>query len=775
MLTTHNLGFPRIGEQRTLKFALERYWREDIDTQSLLDCAKSLRQQHWSNQSALSWVPVGDFSLYDHVLDMSFLLGNIPERYQGLGGLDQYFACARGRPKTAASPGIAALPMTKWFNTNYHYIVPELNRSNTWQVNTAPLLSQIKEAQAAGHKAKPILVGPLTYLWLANSEEGLDPLTLLPSITEAYLEVFRALEVAGVEWLQLDEPILGLALPAVWQQAFPQVYQVLQKRALNVLVATYFSPLLENCRLLCQLPVAGIHADAVTGRQDIKSLLDWLPAHKVLSLGVIDGRNVWRTDLKAAYEWLKPIYDHLGDRLWLAPSCSLLHVPVSVKNETTLDREVAPWLAFAQEKLEELTTLATALSEGPDSVAQALSQNMEYLFARRTSNRVINPGVRKAVASVTAKPSNRQSPFETRKRLQSKALPLPIMPTTTIGSFPQTAHIRSLRARFKKGELPEGQYHQNLKAEIRQVITRQEALGLDVLVHGEPERNDMVEYFGEQLEGFALTQNAWVQSYGSRCVKPPILYGDVRRPKPMTVGWAKYAQSLSARPVKGMLTGPVTILNWSFVRDDETREAVCQQLAVAIRDEVKDLESAGIQIIQIDEAALREGLPLRKSEQAHYKAWAIEAFRIAASVVADQTQIHTHMCYSHFNDMIQDLINMDADVITIESSRADGKLLKVFEYMQYPNDIGPGVYDIHSPNIPSPLDIKTQLQKMLEVLDPDSLWVNPDCGLKTRTWDEVLPALEAMVAAAKQVREALTTNAASSLLSGRTSAGIDAY
>ncbi|MEH6561548.1 MAG: 5-methyltetrahydropteroyltriglutamate--homocysteine S-methyltransferase, partial [Marinobacter sp.] len=565
--------------------------------------------------------------------------------------------------------------------------------------------------------------------------------------------LLEKLATAGAEWVQIDEPALVTELDADWKHAFILAYYELKTAPVKLLLTTYFGELRENLQLACELPVAGVHLDAVSAHGEFTRLADWLPAHKVLSLGVINGRNVWKTDLNATLDLIEPLKDKLGERLWLAPSCSLLHVPVDLESETTLDPEIRNWLAFARQKLQELNTLAKALDEGREAVAQELATNQKAIENRRQSSRVHNPAVAKALSAITPQHGQRKSPFSTRAKLQQARFQLPAYPTTTIGSFPQTPEIREVRKEFRKGNLNQQDYTARIHQEIAYCVEQQEALGLDVLVHGEAERNDMVEYFGEQLEGYVFSRFGWVQSYGSRCVKPPILFGDITRPTAMTVDWIKYAQSLTDKPLKGMLTGPVTILNWSFVRDDQPRKDTCLQLALAVREEVQDLEKAGVGIIQIDEAALREGLPLRQSDWNTYLEWAIEAFRLSANGVEDGTQIHTHMCYSEFNDIIGAIARMDADVITIETSRSAMELLDAFKSFEYPNDIGPGVYDIHSPNIPQVEQVTGLMRKAAERIPAERLWVNPDCGLKTRRWEEVIPALEAMVAAAKELRE----------------------
>ncbi|WP_303291794.1 5-methyltetrahydropteroyltriglutamate--homocysteine S-methyltransferase [Marinobacter sp. SS5-14b] len=755
MVITHNLGFPRIGGQRELKFALEDYWAGRQTEQELATTAADLRRRHWQQQAGLDFAPVGEFSLYDQVLDMSVTLGNLPARVAGKEGseLDAYFRAARGRgANDSPCCATAAGEMTKWFDTNYHYIVPEFTADTRFELNPERLLSQLTEAREQGVKAKPVIIGPVTYLWLGKTSDGSDRLDLLERLLPAYAQLLDILADAGADWVQVDEPALVTELDANWRYAFNLAYHQLKSNRPKLLLATYFGELRGNLQLACELPVAGIHLDAVSAPDEVNRIADWLPSHKVLSLGVINGRNIWKADLSKILDWLEPAHDKLGDRLWLAPSCSLLHVPVDVTPETELDVEVRNWLAFTVQKLDELQVLAQALNEGRQAVQPSLEANRQAIESRRHSTRVINPEVRAAVANITEDLGNRQSPYSQRIALQQQTLQLPAFPTTTIGSFPQTPDIRQARLRFRKGELTAPAYEAQMKAEIARCIREQELLGLDVLVHGEPERNDMVEYFGEQLDGYAFTRFGWVQSYGSRCVKPPVLFGDIHRPKAMTVDWIRFAQSLTDKPVKGMLTGPVTILNWSFVRDDQPRKDSCLQLALAIREEVQDLEKAGVNIIQIDEAALREGLPLRQSDWEGYLDWAINSFRIAANGVQDTTQIHTHMCYSEFNDIIKAIARMDADVITIETSRSDMELLDAFKDFEYPNDIGPGVYDIHSPNVPGQQQIIKLMKLAAERIPAERLWVNPDCGLKTRKWEEVTPALKAMVAAAEALR-----------------------
>lgn len=770
MVLTHNLGFPRIGAKRELKFALESYWKGASSRDELKALGAQLRQRHWQHQAGLDLAPVGDFAFYDQVLDMSFTLGNLPERVCDFHGdaLDNYFRVARGRSAQGAEDhgaccgGVAAGEMTKWFDTNYHYIVPEFSAQTQFQLDASRLLEQLAEAKAQGVNAKPVIVGPVTYLAIGKAKDGSDKLALLPRLLTVYADLLATLAAQGIEWVQVDEPLLVTELDAEWQHAFNIAYHQLKGARVKLLLATYFGQLLDNRYLAVNLPVAGLHIDAIKGRDDVKPLLNLLPSHKVLSLGVIDGRNIWKTDLAAALDWVEPIAQQLGDRLWIAPSCSLLHVPVDLASEQKLDPEVKSWLAYALQKLDELKVLATGLNQGRDAVNDALDANHAAIATRRSSPRVNKPAVKAAMARLDAKLGERKSGYAQRAPLQAARLKLPAFPTTTIGSFPQTAEIRHARSQFKAGELDEVGYKAAMQAEIARCVREQEALGLDVLVHGEAERNDMVEYFGEQLDGYAFSQLGWVQSYGSRCVKPPILFGDITRPKAMTVEWIRYAQSLTDKPMKGMLTGPVTILNWSFVRDDQPRSVSCKQLALAIREEVLDLEKAGVRVIQIDEAALREGLPLRKSQWKSYLDWAVESFRITANGVHDETQIHTHMCYSEFNDIIGSIADMDADVITIETSRSNMELLDAFDNFNYPNEIGPGVYDIHSPNIPTQAHIVQLMEKAAERIPAGRLWVNPDCGLKTRQWAEVISALTHMVEAAKTLRTTARAGATTS-------------
>ncbi|HKX44824.1 MAG TPA: 5-methyltetrahydropteroyltriglutamate--homocysteine S-methyltransferase, partial [Burkholderiaceae bacterium] len=763
MIRTHILGFPRIGAQRELKFALERHWRGEIDEAALENTGRELRERHWALQrdAGLDFVSVGDFAFYDHVANHIQTLGCEPARF-GFSGeeseLSRYFAMARGVSAdhehgegcgcghTAHGGAQPALEMTKWFDTNYHYLVPEFDAATRFRLASHRLLDEVAQAQALGHRVKAVLLGPLSFLWLGKEKTpGFDKLDLLDALVPVYTELLTRLGAAGVQWVQLDEPILGLDLPPRWIAAFARAYRALESADVSILLATYFSPLEQQLDLACALPVAGLHVDAVRAADELAAVLARLPADRELSIGIVDGRNVWRTDLDRALARLRPALEQRRGRLWIAPSCSLLHVPLSLADDAALDGELRSWLAGAVDKLGELQLLKRALVEGEQAVRRELFLASAAAAARAGSPRVRNPAVANRIATLDEHADRRGSRFAVRQALQRDRFALPAYPTTTIGSFPQTADIRAARAAYRRGELAADAYREAMQREIAHAVHKQEDLGLDVLVHGEAERNDMVEYFGEQLAGFAFTANGWVQSYGSRCVKPPILFGDVSRPRPMTVEWTTYAQSLTRRPMKGMLTGPITILQWSFVRDDQPRADTALQIALAIRDEVVDLERAGIGIIQIDEPAIREGLPLRRAQWRDYLGWAARAFRVSASGVADATQIHTHMCYSEFNDILPEIAAMDADVITIETSRSDMELLAGFGSFEYPNEIGPGVYDIHSPRIPSRDEMVRLMTKAAAVIPARNLWVNPDCGLKTRGWPETEAALRNMV------------------------------
>jgi len=755
MARTHVLGYPRIGAQRELKFALESFWRGECDEAHLREVGDALKRERWQAQrdAGLALATVGDFAFYDPMLSQTALLGALPERF-GFDAarltLAQSFELARGNARQPA------MEMTKWFDTNYHFLVPELGPATRFGAGVDWLFDEIDQARALGHHVKPVLVGPITWLHLAKSHvAGFDKLSLLPELLRAFGAVLRRIAERGIEWVQLDEPALGLDLEPRWLAAVDNAYASLAATGPKLLLATYFDSVAEHASRLAALPVQGVHIDLVRAPQQLATWRAALPADKVLSAGVIDGRNIWRTDLRRVLQTLKPLHAERGDRLWIAPSCSLAHVPVSLKHEDKLDAGVRSWLAFAEEKLAELQTLARALNEGEGAVAEALAASDTAAASRRHSKRVHNPLVQRRLAAITPAMAERESPFAQRIAAQRESLKLPPLPTTTIGSFPQTPAIRQARAAYKRCEIGALDYLHRMRAEIRLAVDKQTELGLDVLVHGEPERNDMVEYFGERLWGYAFTDNGWVQSYGSRCVKPPIIYGDVYRPDPMTVETTRYAQSLTDKPMKGMLTGPVTMLQWSFVRDDQSRELTAMQLALAIREEVADLEKAGIRIIQIDEPAFREGLPLKAREWTRYLDWAVRAFKLCACTVRDDTQIHTHMCYSEFNDILPAIAALDADVITIETSRSAMELLEGFGEFKYPNEIGPGVYDIHSPRVPEVASMLKLLERACEVIPPERLWVNPDCGLKTRGWAETEAALRHMVQATRIMRERL--------------------
>jgi len=759
MALAHSLGFPRIGRDRELKKAQEAFWKGELNEAGLRDVGRDLRKAHWDLQknAGIDLLPVGDFAWYDQVLTHSLMFGVIPERFRphdGKATLQTLFSMARG-VSNACCGGAHAQEMTKWFDTNYHYLVPEFSADQRFQLGWEQLFEETEEARALGHNVKPVIIGPLTYLWLGKTKgTDFDKLELLDRLLPLYGQIFARLAALGVEWVQIDEPILVLDLPQDWKNAFERAYNQIQRDPLKKLLATYFGGLEENLGLAANLPVDGLHIDLVRAPDQYPTILDRLPAYKVLSLGVVNGRNVWRCDLQNALATLRHAHERLGDRLWVAPSSSLLHSPVDLSREDQLDAELKSWLAFAVQKCEEIAVLAQAVSE-PEApqVLRALAQSRAVQTSRAASPRIHKPAVQARVAAITASDAQRQSPFAQRIAKQRRKLDLPLFPTTTIGSFPQTAAIRLARQAYKQGKLSAADYTDAMHSEIRHAVEIQERLGLDVLVHGEAERNDMVEYFAEQLDGYAFTRFGWVQSYGSRCVKPAVIFGDLSRPRAMTVEWIRYAQSLTDKVMKGMLTGPVTMLMWSFPREDVSREVQARQLALAIRDEVNDLEAAGIKIVQIDEAAFREGLPLRRAQWPAYLHWASEAFRLCASGVRDETQIHTHMCYSEFNDVIESIAAMDADVITIETSRSDMELLEAFEAFAYPNDIGPGVYDIHSPRIPDVTEMVGLLRKAAQRIPAERLWVNPDCGLKTRAWPETEAALVHMVSAARQLRK----------------------
>jgi 5-methyltetrahydropteroyltriglutamate--homocysteine methyltransferase len=753
-MKSHVLGFPRIGAGRELKQALEDYWKGVSDAEALVAVGNRLQERHWriQQEAGLSLVATGDFSFYDHILDTIAMLGAIPPRFRDEGSgpelpLASYFRMARGD----ASHNLPPLEMTKWFDTNYHYLVPEFTPDLEFRPASHRIVEATRRAKELGYCPKPVLPGPITFLCLGKEIHGADRWRRLEEILPLYGQVIAQLAPL-CEWIEIDEPILCTDLPDPAREAFPAALRTLKAAAgsTRVLLATYFGELGDNLGLALESGCDGLHIDLTRAPQQLDAVLERLPRSMSLSAGIVDGRNIWKNDLAHSARTLARIADSIGsERLLVASGCSLLHTPVDLDLETDLDPVLKGGMAFAVQKCREIAVLHEQLT-GRDRTS-VLSAHSAALAARSRHPGVCRDEVRHRCAAVSAEDLRRASPFPVRKQAQAW-LHLPTLPTTTIGSFPQTAEIRAMRLKYRRGAVDRNTYEEFLRRQIATAIRHQEELGLDVLVHGEPERNDMVEYFGQQLEGFCFTRNGWVQSYGSRCVKPPVIYGDVSRPRPMTVPWIRYAQSLTEKPVKGMLTGPVTILCWSFVRDDLPRSEVCRQIALAVRDEVLDLEAAGICIIQIDEAALREGLPLRKRDYDSYLRWAVDGFRLAVSGVRDGTQIHTHMCYSEFNTIVPWIAAMDADVISIESSRSRMELLEAFRAFAYPNDIGPGIYDIHSPRVPGVEEMTELLDKALAVVPAERLWVNPDCGLKTRDWPEALASLRNMVAAAREIR-----------------------
>ena len=755
MNTFHLSGYPRIGAKRELKFAVEAFWKGNTSEAELQQVAANIRRSNWATQQAAGadLLPVGDFSFYDHVLDMQVALGCIPARF-GFDAaaltLPEYFQLARGNATQFA------MEMTKWFDTNYHYIVPEWHPQTGFKANSKNLIAQIKEARALGHDIKPTLVGPITLLWLGKEKaDGFNRLDLLPKLLPEYQKLLRELANEGVDWIQIDEPILAVDADQAWLDAFAPTYKELAITGTRIILGTYFAGVAEHVDLLKNLPVHGLHIDGVRAPEQLAVFAQAWPQNKVLSVGLIDGRNVWRANLSQVIDTLAPLNAKLGNNLWIAPSCSLLHSPQDLAVEEKLDGEIKSWMAFAAQKLVELGVVKQALEHGKDAVKDALAASDAAAADRATNKKIHNQAVQTRVANLRPGADARKSPFAQRIEAQQAWMKLPLLPTTTIGSFPQTSEIRQARAAFKKGDLSAADYEAAMKKEIAYCVEEQEKLQIDVPVHGEAERNDMVEYFGEQLAGYCFSQFGWVQSYGSRCVKPPIIFGDVSRPNAMTVFWSTYAQSLTQRPMKGMLTGPVTMFKWSFVRDDIPLSQVCKQIALALNDEVLDLEKAGIKVIQIDEPAIREAMPLKKAQWDEYLAWACESFRLSSTDAEDSTQIHTHMCYSEFNDILPAIASMDADVITIETSRSDMELLTAFGDFKYPNDIGPGVYDIHSPRVPSEAEIEHLLRKAIEVVPVARLWVNPDCGLKTRGWPETIAQLQAMMNVTQKLRTEL--------------------
>jgi len=768
-MQTHVLGYPRIGKKRELKKASELYWVGKIEQKELLEISRKLIDENLKLQqeAGMDLIPVNDFSFYDHVLDLTFTLGAIPNRYLDVikdksnNELDLYFAMARGYQKNDLD--ITAMEMTKWFDTNYHYIVPEFSKNQEFKLFSDKIFNEFLRAKQQRINAKSVILGPISYLLLGKEkEEGFDKLDLVDKLLPVYLEILSSLKSYGAKYIQIDEPFLSLDISDKTKKLYAKVYEKISKEVsdIKIILTTYFDAIDDNLDVALSLPVDTLHIDLVRNPEQLDEILEKIPENLNLSLGIVDGRNIWKNDFESSLRIIKKAKDKLGsERVFISSSCSLLHVPYDLDLETkedSLPADIKQWMAFAKQKIKEISYLKELSSETPskDSL-ESFEENKKAMSAKKLSNLIHDEKVKEHIKNLDNIPVSRKSEFAKRKVLQQKVLKLPLFPTTTIGSFPQTKEVRGWRAKFKKGEISADQYIQFLQEETKRTVERQEKIGLDVLVHGEFERNDMVEYFGEQLNGFAFTENGWVQSYGSRCVKPPVIYGDVSRPEPMTVFWSKYAQSLTSNWMKGMLTGPVTILQWSFVRNDQPRKDTANQIALAIRDEVLDLEKAGIKIIQIDEPAIREGLPLRKKNSEEYLRWAILAFRISASSVNDDTQIHTHMCYSEFNDIIQHIADMDADAITIECSRSQMELLDAFSNFHYPNDIGPGVYDIHSPRVPSKTEMKELMQKAIKLIPKEQLWVNPDCGLKTRAWDETEKALIEMVNTAKELRREL--------------------
>ncbi|KAB8037059.1 5-methyltetrahydropteroyltriglutamate--homocysteine S-methyltransferase [Silvanigrella paludirubra] len=758
---THILGFPRIGKNREFKKALEAYWNSEISEQELQNIGKDIRKYNWEIQkdSGLDYITVGDFSWYDHILETSALLGVVPSRFKekiDTINLDSLFLMARGQ--SSNSNNISACDMTKWFNTNYHYIVPEFTEDQNFTISTNTLFEHIDEAQEQGYLVKPVLVGPLTYLWLGKaSHPNFDKLTLIKNIIPIYNQIFKKLKEKNIDWVQIDEPILTLDLSPEWINSFSETYQKLNFNNLKILLATYFGSIEDKIEQINRLPIHGLHVDLCSNPEQIESIINQYSVDKVLSVGVINGRNIWKSDLFKIESNLNYLKNLFGENLWISASCSLLHSPVDLDSEHNIDPEIKNWLAFAKQKIQEISLVSKILSNSEDKNTNTfIIENFKSTQSRLKSNKVHNSEVQKNINLINENYFKRKSDYKERAQIQKNKYNLPLFPTTTIGSFPQTKEIRGLRKKLKDKKIDLNLYNNEIKKNILDCIQRQEKLDIDVLVHGEAERNDMVEFFGELLEGFIFTSNGWVQSYGSRCVKPPVIYGDVYRKKPLTLEWTSYAQSLTERPVKGMLTGPVTIISWSFVRDDQPIKETAKQIALALREETIDLEKAGIKFIQIDEPAFREALPLKKKDWKNYFDWAIPCFKIASCGISDETQIHTHMCYSEFNDIISYIAELDADVITIECSRSNMELLSAFENYCYPNEIGPGIYDIHSPNIPNTDLMVNNLKKALNFISKDKLWINPDCGLKTRNWPEVEYALKNMVLAAKELRKNAT-------------------
>ncbi|MDA7704872.1 5-methyltetrahydropteroyltriglutamate--homocysteine S-methyltransferase [Rickettsiales bacterium] len=762
MVKSANLGFSRVGLNRELKRAVEKYWKKAITADELQNTAKNLRKTHWELQkdANIDYIPSNDFSFYDHILDMIATVGAVPKRYEHEAGkdidLDLYFSMARGRQD--GTKDVVAMEMTKWFDTNYHYIVPEFTKDTKFQFSFSKIIDQYLEAKNLGINTRPVIIGPVSFLLLGKSYDGVNKFDLLDDLLATYKQIIDKLVTNGANWIQIDEPFLATAnLTDELKTAYNKAYEFLGNITdAKLLTTTYFSDLRDNLKFALELPVAGLHFDLTKSELALDNILQSLPKDKVISLGLVNGCNIWKADIKkltAQINKAKKVID--SDRIIIAPSCSLLHVPVDLDVEDNLRPELKSWLAFGKQKLHEVSLLTKIANEGEDKYSAQIEENYNAISSRDESKLIHNIEVKERHNNFDLKNADRDSDFNTRNKIQKEYYNFPLLPTTTIGSFPQTTEVRQYRSKFKKGEISATEYEKFLEDATKQAIKWQEDVDIDVLVHGEYERNDMVEYFGEQLNGYAFTKNGWVQSYGSRCVKPPVIFGDVSRPEPMTVRWSAFAQNLTKKKVKAMLTGPVTMLKWSFVRDDQPVSATCKQISLAIRDEVRDLEKAGIDIIQIDEPAFREAMPLRDEDHASYLKWAVDCFKISSSGIKDSTQIHTHMCYSEFNDIINAIADMDADVISIETSRSAMELLDAFVEFKYPNEVGPGVYDIHSPRIPKTQEMEHLLEKALDVLDKNQIWSNPDCGLKTRNWEEVKPALENMVKATKNIRKKL--------------------
>ena len=743
------IGFPRIGQNRELKKTLEAFWSNKVNENELEKVSKDLRAKHWSLQKNLDFVCVNDFSLYDNMLDIAYYLGAKPSRFKDLEGLELYFAMARGHKNGAACE------MTKWFNTNYHYVVPELSVNDNYKINPNPIIEQYKEAKELGYKPKICLIGLFTFIALSKFDSN-DFDTIFEKVKNAYfLLLDEIVKLDSNIIVEFSEPIFVKGEDKRFFGKIKEVYNQISAKGIKAIVSTFFEHSNESSEILLKSDIYALGLDFVAGNKNFDILQKFSKSDKILYAGIIDGRNIWIANIESKLELLEKIGSIITkENIVVSSSCSLLHTPFSKDNEDKIDKEILSWFSFAKEKIEEIIILEEVFKNGINSkVKDFLEKNKQINLSRSSSNKTNNKFIRERINKINQK--ERSLPYKERIKIQHKELGYSNLSTTTIGSFPQTPEIRALRLGYKKGNIAEKEYKDGIKNYIKDCVAFQEDIGLDILVHGEPERNDMVEYFGEQMEGFVFSKNAWVQSYGSRCVKPPIIYGDISRPKAMTVEWITYAQSLTKKIMKGMLTGPVTILNWSFVRDDISRESVCKQIALGIMDEIDDLQKAGIKIIQVDEAAFKEGYPLRTENIKEYEKWALECFKIATAIAKPETQIHTHMCYSEFNDIIKTIEKLDADVISIETTRSGNELLKVFKKIGYTHEIGPGVYDIHSPRIPSVEEIKNQIKALLEVLPKEQLWINPDCGLKTRKWEEIKPSLKNIVEATQSIRQSI--------------------